>query len=61
MYNFSIGVMLESFKLPTDVALKKAKEVIGVELNKAAVKDAITNAKINGINNNRFFEKYMLQ
>ena len=27
MYNFSIGVMLESFKLPTDVALKKAKEV----------------------------------
>jgi 23S rRNA (uracil1939-C5)-methyltransferase len=26
-----------------------------VELNKAAVKDAITNAKINGINNIRFF------
>ena len=37
------------------IASKKAKEVIGVELNKAAVKDAITNAKINGINNIRFF------
>ena len=37
------------------IASKKAKEEIGVELNKAAVKDAITNAKINGINNIRFF------
>lgn len=37
------------------IASKKAKEVIGVELNKAAVRDAITNAKINGINNIRFF------
>ena len=37
------------------IASKKAKEVIGVELNKAAIKDAITNAKINGINNIRFF------
>ena len=27
MYNFSIGVMLESFRQPTDVALKKAREV----------------------------------
>lgn len=27
MYNFSIGVMLESFKQPTDVAIKKAREV----------------------------------
>lgn len=27
MYNFSIGVMLESFRQPTQVALKKAKEV----------------------------------
>ena len=37
------------------IASKYAKEVIGVELNKAAVKDAITNAKINGINNIRFY------
>ena len=37
------------------IASKKAKEVIGVELNKAAVRDAITNAKINGINNIRFY------
>ena len=27
MYNFSIGVMLESFKQPTDVSLKLAREV----------------------------------
>ncbi len=27
MYNFSIGVMLESFRQPTQVALKKAREV----------------------------------
>ena len=27
MYDFSIGVMLESFRLPTPVALKKAKEI----------------------------------
>ena len=27
MYNFSIGVMLESFKQPTDISLKKAREV----------------------------------
>ena len=37
------------------IASKKAGQVIGVELNKAAVKDAITNAKINGINNIRFY------
>ena len=37
------------------IASKKAKEVIGVELNKAAVRDAITNAKINGINNIKFY------
>lgn len=27
MYNFSLGVMLESFRLPTDVALKKAAQI----------------------------------
>ncbi len=27
MYSFSIGVMLESFKKPTEIALKKAREV----------------------------------
>ena len=38
-------------------ASSKAKEVIGVELNKDAVKDAIANAKINGIKNVRFYNK----
>lgn len=38
-------------------AASKAKEVIGVELNKDAVKDAIANAKANGINNVRFYNK----
>lgn len=37
------------------IASKKAKNVIGVELNNAAVKDAVVNAKINGINNIRFY------
>ncbi|MBN2897487.1 MAG: 23S rRNA (uracil(1939)-C(5))-methyltransferase RlmD [Clostridia bacterium] len=35
---------------------KKAKQVIGVELNKDAVKDAINNAKNNKINNVRFVQ-----
>lgn len=38
-------------------AASKAKEVIGVELNKDAVKDAIANAKINGIKNVRYYNK----
>lgn len=33
----------------------KAKEVIGVEVNRDAVNDAIANAEANGINNARFF------
>ena len=37
------------------IASKNAKNVIGVELNKAAVKDAIVNAKINEIKNIRFY------
>lgn len=36
------------------VASKSAKEVIGVELNKDAVKDAINNAKVNAVKNIRF-------
>lgn len=36
-------------------AAGKAKEVIGVELNKDAVRDAITNAKRNQVKNIRFF------
>jgi 23S rRNA (uracil1939-C5)-methyltransferase len=36
------------------IASDKAKEIIGVELNKDAFKDAITNAKANKINNIRF-------
>jgi len=38
-------------------AASKAKEVIGVELNKDAVKDAISNAKKNSIRNIRFYQK----
>lgn len=37
------------------IASKKAKSVIGVELNKDAVRDAISNAKCNSIKNERFF------
>ncbi len=36
------------------IASKKAKNVIGVELNKDAVKDAVSNAKRNNIDNIRF-------
>ncbi len=39
------------------VASKKAKQVIGVELNKDAVKDAIYNAKMNNIKNIRFINE----
>ena len=42
-----------------------AKEVIGVELNKDAVRDAGTNAKMNKVNNVRFYNndagKFMVQ
>lgn len=38
------------------IAAKNAKEVISVELNKDAVKDAISNAKANGIRNVRFYQ-----
>lgn len=37
------------------VASQYAKEVIGVELNKEAVKDAVENAKLNGVGNIKFF------
>ena len=36
------------------IASKKAKEVIGVELNPEAIRDARRNAKLNGINNISF-------
>ena len=46
-------------------AASGAKEVIGVELNKDAVRDAGTNAKMNGIKNIRFYNndagKFMVQ
>ena len=46
------------------LASKKVKEVIGVELNKEAIKDAIANAKLNNIDNIDFVNadaaKYML-
>ena len=37
------------------IAAKNAAKVIGVELNREAVKDAITNAKLNNIKKARFF------
>lgn len=47
------------------IASKQANTVIGVELNADAVKDAIQNAKMNGIRNIRFFcndaTKFMMQ
>lgn len=47
------------------VAASKAKEVIGVELNSDAVKDAVANAKANGVKNIRFYQndagKFMVQ
>ncbi len=38
------------------IAAEKAKEVIGVELNGDAVRDANTNKKINGIENVKFYQ-----
>lgn len=47
------------------VASDRAKEVMGVELNKEAVRDAIGNAKLNGCKNARFYNddagKYMVK
>ncbi len=47
------------------VAASAAKEVIGVELNKDAVRDAVTNAKANGEKNIHFYNndagKFMVQ
>lgn len=39
------------------VAAKDAKEVIGVELNKNAARDAMTNAKRNSVKNIRFYNQ----
>lgn len=47
------------------IAAKHAKEVIGVELNKDAVRDAVINAKTNGIKNISFYNndagKFMVE
>lgn len=47
------------------IAAEKAKRVIGVELNKDAVKDAVVNAKRNQVSNIQFYRKdageFMLQ
>ncbi len=46
-------------------AAAHAKKVIGVELNQAAVKDAVVNAKLNGIRNADFYQndagRFMIQ
>ena len=39
------------------IAADKAKEVIGVELNKDAVRDAVNNARFNKVKNISFYEK----
>lgn len=39
------------------IASDKAKQVIGVELNKDAVKDAVINAKANQVKNIQFYQK----
>lgn len=39
------------------IASDKAKQVIGVELNKDAVKDAVLNAKANQVKNIQFYQK----
>lgn len=39
------------------IASRQAKEVIGVELNKDAVRDAITNAKRNNVKNIKFYNQ----
>ncbi|MBQ9228152.1 MAG: 23S rRNA (uracil(1939)-C(5))-methyltransferase RlmD [Eubacterium sp.] len=36
------------------IAAEKAKQVIGVELNRDAVRDAVANARLNGVSNIRF-------
>lgn len=46
-------------------AAEHAKKVIGVELNQAAVRDAVVNARVNGIKNADFYQndagKFMIQ
>ncbi len=39
------------------IAAEKSKRVIGVELNQDALRDAVSNAKINGIKNIQFYHK----
>ena len=47
------------------IASKQAKEVIGVELNGDAVKDAVVNAELNGVSNIKFYKadagKFMVE
>ncbi len=47
------------------VASAKAKEVIGVELNRDAVRDAVSNARLNAVKNIRFYandaSRFMMQ
>lgn len=43
------------------IVADKAKEVIGVEVNKAAIRDAISNAKLNQIKNAKFYAEDVAQ
>ena len=59
-YNFQLNSQAQSLRTNKTgtiglIAASKAKEVIGVELNRDAVKDAIINAKRNEIKNEQFY------
>lgn len=48
MYDFSIGVMLESFRQPTQVALKKAREIGAAGVQMYAVSGDLTPERLTG-------------
>ena len=47
--------MLIAASVPSDYRQRARSKVIGVELNQDAVRDAVQNAKKNGITNAQFF------
>lgn len=57
MYNFSIGVMLESFRQPTDIALKKAREVGAQGIQVYVTKGDRSPEKMDGAARREFLNK----
>ena len=57
MYNFSIGVMLESFKQPTDIAIKKAREVGAQGIQVYVTKGDRSPEKMDGAARREFLDK----